>query len=127
MVQIAADRKIPRRKRVAFRLPRAQLTGWTLKGRDMNALAKDTTAAALATEQDPRWAAVVARDRSADGTFYCCVVTTGVYCRPSCSGRPLPKNVRFHRTRADAELAGFRPCKRCKPDRLDANAGVSTA
>jgi AraC family transcriptional regulator of adaptative response/methylated-DNA-[protein]-cysteine methyltransferase len=69
------------------------------------------------TEHDPRWAKVVARDRRADGTFYYSVGTTGVYCRPSCgSRRANPKNVRFHRTTADAERAGFRPCKRCRPD-----------
>jgi AraC family transcriptional regulator of adaptative response/methylated-DNA-[protein]-cysteine methyltransferase len=67
---------------------------------------------------DARWAAVVARDRRADGTFFYAVVTTGVYCRPSCASRRAnPKNVRFHSTRAEAEAAGFRPCKRCKPDR----------
>jgi len=69
------------------------------------------------TEHDPRWAQVVARDRRADGTFYYSVSTTGVYCRPSCgSRRANPKHVRFHRTTADAERAGFRPCKRCRPD-----------
>ena len=66
---------------------------------------------------DARWEAVVRRDRSADGAFFCAVVTTGVYCRPSCAGRPLHKNVRFHATAADAVRAGFRPCKRCRPDR----------
>jgi len=71
----------------------------------------------VSTEHDPRWAMVVARDRHADGTFYYSVDTTGVYCRPSCgSRRANPKNVRFHRTAADAERAGFRPCQRCKPD-----------
>jgi AraC family transcriptional regulator of adaptative response/methylated-DNA-[protein]-cysteine methyltransferase len=69
------------------------------------------------TERDPRWAAVVARDADADGTFYYSVKTTGVYCRPSCGARQAnPRNVRFHRTRSDAERAGFRPCKRCRPD-----------
>ncbi len=68
-------------------------------------------------ERDPRWAAVVARDRQADGTFYYSVETTGVYCRPSCASRRAnPKNVRFHDTAADAQRAGFRPCRRCKPD-----------
>jgi AraC family transcriptional regulator, regulatory protein of adaptative response / methylated-DNA-[protein]-cysteine methyltransferase len=68
------------------------------------------------TESDPRWAAVIARDRRADGTFYYSVDTTGVYCRPSCASRRAnPKNVRFHRTTADAERAGFRPCRRCRP------------
>ena len=67
---------------------------------------------------DPRWAAVVARDRGADGTFYYSVATTGVYCRPSCgSRRPNPRNVRFYETTAEAARAGFRPCRRCRPDR----------
>lgn len=69
------------------------------------------------TEQDPRWARVQARDAVADGQFFYSVATTGVYCRPSCAARPaLPKNVAFHATTAEAEAAGFRPCKRCKPD-----------
>ena len=69
------------------------------------------------TEDDPRWAAVVARDAHADGKFYYSVKTTGVYCRPSCSSRPArPENVQFHATREEAEKAGFRPCKRCKPE-----------
>ena len=70
------------------------------------------------TSLDPRWAAVVARDRGADGTFYYSVATTGVYCRPSCgSRRPNPRNVRFYETTAEAARAGFRPCRRCRPDR----------
>ncbi|WP_024304172.1 bifunctional DNA-binding transcriptional regulator/O6-methylguanine-DNA methyltransferase Ada [Pseudogulbenkiania sp. MAI-1] len=82
----------------------------------MNASAKYAELAA-ATENDPRWAAVVARDPQADGTFYYSVRTTGVYCRPSCaSRRARPENVRFHASREDAEQAGFRPCQRCKPD-----------
>ncbi len=70
------------------------------------------------TTTDSRWAAVIARDAGADGTFFYSVRTTGVYCRPSCGARrPRPENVRFHATREDAEQAGFRPCKRCRPDR----------
>jgi AraC family transcriptional regulator of adaptative response/methylated-DNA-[protein]-cysteine methyltransferase len=76
----------------------------------------DTVRAAAVT--DPRWLAVMARDQRADGEFFYSVRTTGVYCRPSCpSRRARPENVRFHRTREDAERAGFRPCERCKPDR----------
>ena len=72
---------------------------------------------ATATVSDPRWAAVVARDPKADGKFFYSVKTTGVYCRPSCAARTArPENVAFHLTAADAEQAGFRPCKRCKPD-----------
>jgi AraC family transcriptional regulator of adaptative response/methylated-DNA-[protein]-cysteine methyltransferase len=69
------------------------------------------------TVSDPRWAAIAARDPAADGKFFYSVRTTGVYCRPSCGARtPLPGNVAFHSTAADAERAGFRPCKRCRPD-----------
>jgi AraC family transcriptional regulator, regulatory protein of adaptative response / methylated-DNA-[protein]-cysteine methyltransferase len=72
---------------------------------------------ALATVADPRWAAVSARDPNADGAFFYSVRTTGVYCRPSCAARAArPENVAFHATAADAERAGFRPCRRCKPD-----------
>jgi AraC family transcriptional regulator of adaptative response/methylated-DNA-[protein]-cysteine methyltransferase len=82
----------------------------------MNELAiKDTIA--VETEKDSRWALVLARDSSADGKFYYSVSTTGVYCRPSCAARlARPEHVRFHETRAAAEEAGFRACKRCKPD-----------
>lgn len=69
---------------------------------------------------DPRWQQVLARDVSADGQFFYSVKTTGVYCRPSCGARqPNPENVEFHATAAAAEHAGFRPCKRCRPDQLD--------
>jgi AraC family transcriptional regulator of adaptative response/methylated-DNA-[protein]-cysteine methyltransferase len=63
------------------------------------------------------WEAVRTRDRSFDGKFYYSVATTGVYCRPSCAARLANReNVSFHATCEDAERAGFRPCKRCKPD-----------
>jgi AraC family transcriptional regulator, regulatory protein of adaptative response / methylated-DNA-[protein]-cysteine methyltransferase len=76
---------------------------------------------ALATVSDPRWAAVAARDAAADGQFFYSVRSTGVYCRPSCAARPArPENVEFHASAADAERAGFRPCKRCKPDQAAA-------
>jgi AraC family transcriptional regulator of adaptative response/methylated-DNA-[protein]-cysteine methyltransferase len=72
---------------------------------------------AAATERDSRWAAVAARDPKADGKFYYSVETTGVYCRPSCAARlARPEHVRFHETCEEAENAGFRPCKRCRPD-----------
>jgi AraC family transcriptional regulator of adaptative response/methylated-DNA-[protein]-cysteine methyltransferase len=82
----------------------------------MNMVTRNETLAA-ATVSDPRWAAVVARDRRQDGKFFYSVKTTGVYCRPSCAARKAkPENVAFHLTAADAERAGFRPCKRCRPD-----------
>lgn len=70
-----------------------------------------------ATEQDPRWARVLARDPTADDKFFYSVATTGVYCRPSCPSRHArPRNVRFHNSIADAQAAGFRACQRCNPD-----------
>jgi AraC family transcriptional regulator, regulatory protein of adaptative response / methylated-DNA-[protein]-cysteine methyltransferase len=69
------------------------------------------------TAQDPRWARIVARDRSADGEFWFSVKTTGIYCRPSCPSRGAnPKNVTLHDTLESARATGFRACKRCKPD-----------
>ena len=60
----------------------------------------------IAALRDPRWAAVVARDSEADGSFVYAVRTTGVYCRPSCAARPAkPENVTFYRTAAQAERA----------------------
>ena len=80
-------------------------------------MSKASATQAANTASDPRWAMIVVRDASADSQFFYSVETTGVYCRPSCGARtPKPGNVRFHRTIAEAEQAGFRPCKRCKPN-----------
>ena len=66
---------------------------------------------------DPRWARIVARDKSADGQFWYSVATTGVYCRPSCpSRRANPRNVTLYDTLEGARASGFRPCRRCNPD-----------
>jgi AraC family transcriptional regulator of adaptative response/methylated-DNA-[protein]-cysteine methyltransferase len=68
-------------------------------------------------KNDLRWAAIERRDAAANGQFVYSVATTGVYCRPSCASRhPHRRNVQFHETCADAEHAGFRPCKRCRPN-----------
>lgn len=69
------------------------------------------------SSEEQRWSAVVHRDSHADGQFYYSVKTTGVYCRPSCPSRPaLRKNVSFHSSCEEAERAGFRACKRCRPN-----------
>src|SRR6202521_4767527 len=84
-----------------------------LKGTHMSISTKNSLA--TIAENDPRWASVVPRDPQAK--LYYSVKTTGVYCRPSCAARlARPENVQFPRTCEDAEKAGFRPCKRCKPD-----------
>ena len=63
------------------------------------------------------WAALASRDTGADGAFVYAVRTTGVYCRPGCASRlPRRENVAFYETPAAAEAAGFRPCKRCRPN-----------
>jgi AraC family transcriptional regulator, regulatory protein of adaptative response / methylated-DNA-[protein]-cysteine methyltransferase len=83
-------------------------------------------------DDDERWQAVLRRDRRADGEFVLSVKTTGIYCRPSCPARrPRRENVRFYDTAADAQKAGFRPCKRCRPNAKSFNdehaAAVSKA
>src|SRR5665647_1911219 len=60
--------------------------------------------------------AIRSRDARFDGWFICAVVTTGIYCRPSCPARPHLKNLRFYPGAAAAQAAGFRACKRCRPD-----------
>ncbi len=65
---------------------------------------------------DEAWQAVLDRDRACDGQFVFGVVTTGIYCRPSCPARnPKRENVRFFASPADAEAVGLRACKRCRP------------
>jgi AraC family transcriptional regulator of adaptative response/methylated-DNA-[protein]-cysteine methyltransferase len=72
---------------------------------------------------DPRWARIVARDKSADGSFWYSVSTTGIYCRPSCPSRLAnPKNVQLHDTLRSAKATGFRPCRRCNPAGLSIEA-----
>ena len=69
------------------------------------------------TEEDPRWRRIVARDRSADGSFWYSVSSTGVYCRPSCPARTAhPRFVRIHDTLDAARATGCRPCGRCHPE-----------
>jgi AraC family transcriptional regulator of adaptative response/methylated-DNA-[protein]-cysteine methyltransferase len=76
----------------------------------------------LTHNESARWDAVLARDPGADARFVYAVTTTGVYCRPSCpSRRPRRDRVRFFDTADAAQDAGFRACKRCRPDA--ANAG----
>jgi AraC family transcriptional regulator of adaptative response/methylated-DNA-[protein]-cysteine methyltransferase len=71
------------------------------------------------------WQAVVARDSRYDGTCFYGVISTGIYCRIHCpSKKPIHDNTRFFFSKEGAEKAGFRPCKRCHPDKADeANTG----
>jgi AraC family transcriptional regulator, regulatory protein of adaptative response / methylated-DNA-[protein]-cysteine methyltransferase len=82
----------------------------------LNMTAKHAAPAAPVSDEQ-RWEAVRRRDPAAVGAFYYSVRTTGVYCRPACAARlPRRENVAFHATCAEAERAGFRPCKRCRPN-----------
>ncbi len=70
---------------------------------------------------DQRWQSVLARDPNADGEFVFAVRTTGIFCRPSCRARhALRENVSFYANASEALTAGFRPCKRCQPDKANA-------
>src|ERR1700675_4127809 len=80
-------------------------------------LAEPQKSTPLSVADDPRWARIVARDKTADGHLWYSVLTTGIYCRPSCPSRTAnPKNVQLHDTLESARATGFRPCKRCNPD-----------
>ena len=76
----------------------------------------DTSRAPARDEE--RWQAVSRRDPAFDGKFLFAVCTTGIYCRPNCASRPAKReNVSFFETGAQAEKAGYRACKRCRPDK----------
>nr|WP_027948163.1 bifunctional DNA-binding transcriptional regulator/O6-methylguanine-DNA methyltransferase Ada [Halomonas anticariensis] len=80
---------------------------------------KSPNQAQLFISNDDKWAAVLQRDVAADGAFVYAVRSTGIYCRPSCaSRRPRRENVEFHVSVEAAEDAGFRPCKRCRPQEI---------
>lgn len=69
--------------------------------------------------EQEKWDAVINNDAAYDGVFYYGVASTKIFCRPSCkSKKPLRENTVFFDAPAEAENAGFRPCKRCRPDLL---------
>src|SRR5699024_10063878 len=77
-----------------------------MKNKDINNISKDIM-----------WKATVLCDSAYDGIFFYAVKTTGVFCRPSCKSRvPNSDNVSFFSNAAEAQKAGYRPCKRCRPD-----------
>jgi AraC family transcriptional regulator, regulatory protein of adaptative response / methylated-DNA-[protein]-cysteine methyltransferase len=82
---------------------------------------RQADAARVPARDEERWQAVSRRDPAFDGRFLFAVRTTGVYCRPSCASRPAKReNVSFFANAAEAERAGYRACKRCRPDKLGA-------
>ncbi|WP_010125380.1 bifunctional DNA-binding transcriptional regulator/O6-methylguanine-DNA methyltransferase Ada [Sphingomonas sp. KC8] len=82
-----------------------------------------------AIDAEAAWAAVLRRDREQDGRFVTGVMTTGIYCRPSCAARhPRRENVRFFRDGTTARAAGLRACRRCLPDDVARDeAGITRA
>jgi AraC family transcriptional regulator of adaptative response/methylated-DNA-[protein]-cysteine methyltransferase len=76
-------------------------------------------------DESEAWEAVMRRDRAADGRFVTGVLTTGIYCRPSCAARhPKRENVRFFRHSGEAAAAGLRACLRCRPDEVTREAAA---
>jgi AraC family transcriptional regulator of adaptative response/methylated-DNA-[protein]-cysteine methyltransferase len=76
-------------------------------------------------DPEEAWTAVLARDRAADGRFVTGVLSTGIYCRPSCAARhPKRENVRFFADGAEARETGLRPCLRCLPDEVTREAAA---
>ncbi len=66
---------------------------------------------------DTCYRAIESRDARFDGRFFTAVTSTGIYCRPICPAQtPLPRNVGFYPSASAAEAAGFRVCRRCRPD-----------
>ncbi|MQA92337.1 MAG: bifunctional DNA-binding transcriptional regulator/O6-methylguanine-DNA methyltransferase Ada [Gemmatimonas sp.] len=79
-----------------------------------------------AIDPETAWTAVLSRDPLFDGVFFYAVRTTAIYCRPICpSRRPLRENVAFFRSSHGAEAAGFRPCRRCRPDGIARTAAAT--
>jgi AraC family transcriptional regulator of adaptative response/methylated-DNA-[protein]-cysteine methyltransferase len=99
------DRDFERKNRLAARTPSGNLASMRTHE---------------STLQDGRWAAIVTRDRQADGAFVYAVRTTGIYCRPTCpSRRAKRENVEFFEVAQEAESRGYRPCRRCRPHAAD--------
>ena len=83
---------------------------------------------APAPDADSAWAAVLRRDRAMDGRFVTGVLTTGIYCRPSCAARhPKRENVRFFASGEQARAAGLRACLRCRPDDVSRDSAAIEA
>lgn len=78
--------------------------------------------------ENEKWNAVLSNDVKAAGLFYYAVRSTGIFCRPSCSSRePVRENVEFFDSPPEAQAAGFRPCKRCRPDLWSYNPSADLA
>ena len=79
-------------------------------------------------DPETAWAGVLRRDRALDGRFITGVLTTGIYCRPSCAARhPKRENVRFFASGAEAVAAGLRACLRCRPDEVSRDSAAVEA
>ena len=88
----------------------------------MNTGLKAMHSAIPRSRQARYWQAMLARDGRLDGSFFFAVRSTSIYCRPSCPARrPLRTNTLFFETRQEAERAGYRPCRRCRPDEIPGN------
>lgn len=79
-------------------------------------------------DQAACWRAIESRDPTAAGRFFYGVLTTGIFCRPGCASRtPRRENVRFFTSTTEAEALGYRPCRRCRPDRVESETAAKLA
>ena len=69
--------------------------------------------------QEEKTRIMMDKDSTFNGQFFVAVKTTGIVCLPSCPAKPMPKNVEFYDSLDDALSAGYRPCKRCKPEKWE--------
>lgn len=96
--------------------------------RTTNEPRSDAMATVMRLDPDTAWAAFMRRDRSWDGRVIGAVHTTGIYCKPSCPARrPKREHVTFYSSAEEARAAGFRACRRCKPDEVGRDREAVTA
>jgi AraC family transcriptional regulator, regulatory protein of adaptative response / methylated-DNA-[protein]-cysteine methyltransferase len=123
------DDELQRKNRVACLTSRRydEAVGFTIMYIDFRGV-QMTEKQAQALSADDRWTALVKRSPQPDNQFLYAVTTTGIYCRPTCSSRlPNRENVRFFNHAEEAQQAGFRACKRCRPDLVENPDAIRTA
>ena len=92
---------------------------WSVRAGIVEGVSQNSTitGGVAALDDEGRYQAAVSKDPRFDGVFFIGVTSTGIYCRPSCPAiTPKRANMRFYRSAAAAQEAGFRACKRCRPD-----------
>ena len=114
LISACMDTSVPARVDVRFP-PVMVRAGWHCG--DVTQILTVLAGGVPALDDERRYQAAVSKDPRFDGVFFIAVTSTGIYCRPSCPAiTPKRQNMRFYRSAAAAQEAGFRACKRCRPD-----------